>query len=563
MTSPTSRDHARPGSLCAHGWLRSARDLCLVLVCAIAMLCVSPPLATAAGGAAEAEMSVAEFTAFLLLLSLFPLSVLAIRWLNQRHILRLMNRDSAESDEAGPEVSDAQGVPSSVAPRFELYDKAHGLAGAEQARETFVARSLALFRRFVMLDVVAGIVYVALLFTLGSVSITDDKGGVALVLALLGCIYPLLAGLRYLLYRRQFRPLDASFRRRWWSYLPVFSQLRTLRVLLGPRFQAVTAGIWVALMAVLGIGLAFDDTDGPAFRAVAAVLAVVAVVQPLVVWRILTRMRRETGVSLLVLRVFGIDANANFTFVRLLAFWQHFGNHFTVLDPSIWRLRYPLMSWRTGMFMLGMALAGLLALGIVIQNPAWEPVAFMVTAPVLLVMMGLYALFSRLLLGREFIRSRAQLVKVLARLAARPRQMDLSFRHLEAMCHNNTWKIAVEEFAKRSQVLLMDLRGFCQARKGCQYEVDFLLDAVPLERVVFLVEAGGDHDAVRQLILDRWAFLSPGSPNLGHTDPVARMYVSTESDEADVQAILDLLIHAAQHSAGPAQSPPASGAPVS
>lgn len=597
MTTPTAAEgeFLGPRLPCTHAtprrrWCSAGRwptaKLWHGLVCAIALTVVALPTALAADAPAAAqvseptaeatagpttepaaevetvpEMSDAEAIAFLLLLALFPLSVLAIRWLTQRHILRLMNSDSTESDEAGPAVSDAQGVRSAVAPRFALFDKAHGLAGAVQARERFVAHSLSLFRRFVMLDVVAGLVYVALLYTLGSVSITEDKEELAWALVLVGSVYPLLAGLRYLFYRRQFRPLDAHFRRGWWSYVPVFTLLRALRVLLGPKFQAVTAGIWVALMALMGIGLAFDETDGPTFRAVAALLAVVAVAQPLVVWHILTRMRRETGVSLLVLRVFGIDANASFTFGRLLAFWQHFGNHFTVLDPSIWRLRYPLMSWRTGGFMLGVALAGLLALAVVMQNPAWEPVAFMVTAPVLLVLLTLYAVVSRLRLAREFIRSRGQLVQVLDRLAERPRNVDLSFRHLEAMCHNNTWKIAVEEFARRSQVLLMDLRGFCNERKGCQYEVDFLLDAVPLERVVFLVQDGGDHDAVRQLILDRWAFLSPDSPNLGHTEPVACLYVSTVADEADVQAILDLLIQAAQHTAGPA--PRAAAAPLS
>jgi hypothetical protein len=267
-------------------------------------------------------------------------------------------------------------------------------------------------------------------------------------------------------------------------------------------------------------------------------------------------------VCLTVLRVFGIDANASFTFGRLLAFWQHFGNHFTVLDPTIWRHRYPLMSWRTGAFMAGLAVVGLFSIGVFAEHPTWGQWAFTATIPVLLGLLAVYALISRLMLGREFIRSRGQLVTVLDGLGERPRKLDLSFRRLEAMCHNNTWKIAVEEFARRSQVLLMDLRGFSSARKGCEYEVDFLLDAVPLERVLFLVDAGGDHDAVRQLILDRWKFLSPTSPNLANREPVAQIYVATESDEADVQGILDLLINATQQPASSAPGPAAIAAPA-
>ena len=559
-----------PPSRPLHAWVRAwAGPLLLAGCCWWAGAEASSAMANTASGPAaemitgladasavpEEELSDAEGVAFLVLVVVFLLSVLGVRWLTQRHIQRMMNRDSLESDETGPAVSDEQGIAMAVSPRFEMHDKAHGLEGAVEARERFVAHSLSLFRRFVMLDVVAGLIYVVLLYTLGQVSADPEKDVLALGLSIMGLIYPALAGLRYWLYRRQFRPEDAHFDGVWgW-----FSLLKSL---LSPKFQAVSAGIWVGIMGIAGVALSIDDTEGQAFRATAGVLAAVAVLQPLLVWRILRRMQREPGVCLTVLRVFGIDANASFTFGRLLAFWQHFGNHFTVLDPTIWRHRYPLMSWRTGAFMAGVALVALLCIGVLADHPTWGEWTFTATIPVLLLLLAVYALISRLMLGREFIRSRGQLVAVLDAMGERPRKLDLSFRRLEAMCHNNTWKIAVEEFARRSQVLLMDLRGFSSARKGCEYEVDFLLDAVPLSRVLFLVDAGGDHEAVHQLILDRWKFLSPNSPNLGTPDPVAQIYVSTASDEADVQGILDLLISCTQQSAGAAPGSDAVTAPA-
>jgi hypothetical protein len=360
---------------------------------------------------------------------------------------------------------------------------------------------------------------------------------------IIGLLYPALAGLRYVVYRRQFRPKDGRFRRSLISRIPLVAWLREL---ISPRFQAVLAGLWAAVMLLTGLGLAMEETESPAHRVTAGVLAAVAVLHVLLAWRVIRQLQREPGVRLLVLRVFGIDANASFTFGRVLAFWQHFGNHFTVLDPSIWRHRFPLMSWRTAGFIVLVAVMGFFALAVVLQKPDWEPYAFAITAVVLVPLLGLYALATQLLLRREFIRSRPQLVAVLDQLEQRPRHLDLSFRHLEAMCHNNTWQIAVDEFAQRSQVLLMDLRGFSNERKGCQTEVDFLLDTVPLAQVLFLVDAGGDHALVQQMILQRWEFLSPTSPNLDDRAPVVNMYVSEASDEADVQGILDLLIQAAQ-----------------
>ena len=502
--------------------------------------------AAASAPAEDTDMSNAEALAFVVVLTLFPLSVLAIRWNTQRQIERLMNVDSDEqpiTQAFRRHTVDAE-LRAALQPQFRLHDAQHANADALQAREAFVTRSLGLFRHAVLLDVVAGVVYVLILALLGMTTRdTAGRSDMTLGFIILGLLYPALAGLRYWVYRRQFRPKDGRFRRSWLGRIPLLAWLREL---ISPRLQAAMAGAWAFVMFVTGLGLAFEDTETAAHRATGALLAVLAVLHVVLAWRVIRRLQREPGVRLLVLRVFGIDANASFTFGRVLAFWQHFGNHFTVLDPSIWRHRFPLMSWRTGGFIAAVGLVGFVALGTVLQNPAWEPYGFAITAVVLVPLLAVYAFFTQPLLRREFIRSRVQLVAVQDKLEQRPRTLDLSFRHLEAMCHNNTWELAVEEFARRSQALLMDLRGFCNERRGCQSEVDFLLDTVPLRQVLFLVEAGGDHALAKKMILDRWEFLGPNGPNLDDRAPLVNIYVSKASDEADVQGILDLLIQAAQ-----------------
>lgn len=62
---------------------------------------------------------------------------------------------------------------------------------------------------------------------------------------------------------------------------------------------------------------------------------------------------------------------------------------------------------------------------------------------------------------------------------------------MPTMCHDNTWKLTVTEYARRSNVILMDLRGFSEERMGCKYEVDFLFDHVPISKLVFLVNLDG------------------------------------------------------------------------
>lgn len=505
-------------------------------------------LSHAAATAAEQSppLSDRETFAFLIVLALFPLSVLAIRWVTQRRIQHLMNANAGELAQrpAFQRHDPAQEQRARSTPRFRMHDARHGSADAAVVREAFVARSLALFRRAVLLDVAAGLAYVVLLALLGlTAKPGDGTEGLTSGLVVIGLVYPGLAGMRYLVYRRQFRPTDSRFGGGWFGWIPV---LKLARVLIGPRLQAWLAGLWALLMLIIGVGVSVEDTETIGHRLLAGTLALAAVVHVVLAWRVLRRLQLEPGVRLLVLRVFGIDANASYTFGRVLAFWQHFGNHFTVLDPSIWRHRFPLMSWRTGGFIALVGLVGFVALGAVLQRPAWEPHAFSITAVVLTLLLVAYAALTQLLLRREFIRSRAQLAAVLDRMALRPRHLDLSFRRLEAMCHNDTWQIAVDEFAARSQALLMDLRGFSKERKGCQEEVDYLLDTVPLRQVLFLVDAGGDHALVQQMILERWEYLSPQSPNLPDPDPEVHIYVSAASDESDVQGILDLLMQAAQ-----------------
>jgi hypothetical protein len=503
------------------------------------------PASGAASAADDEPLHPAEAVGLLSWFALLPLSVLGVRWLTQRRLQRMMDEPSSEqADEPLAELA-ADEVRAAAAPRFEQFDASRSVPGAVEAREAFVARSLSWFRRAVLIDVAIGALYVALLLAVGYAGKEPDRAEIGLGLAILGAIYPLLAALRYVLYRKQFRPLDARFRSGWVEYLPFVFLARRLAAVFSPRFQTFTAGTWAALMLLFGLGLAFEPSEPALARGLAAALAAAALLHGVVAWLFLRRLQTEPGVRLLVLRVFGIDANARFTFGRLLAFWQHFGHYFTVLDPSIWRYRYPLLSMRTLGFLALMAVVAVIAVGLAMELEVPEAWVFVAGCVFLLGVLGVYSLLSVLLLRRGFIRSREHLRQLLGKLERRPRQLDLTFRSMEAMCHGNTWKPTVAEFAQRCQVLLMDLRGFSEARKGCTYEVDFLLDVVPIERVLFLVEDGGDHEAVRRLVLQRWEFLRTTSPNLALREPVVRLYVSRAKDERDVQGILDLLIHGA------------------
>ena len=288
-------------------------------------------------------------------------------------------------------------------------------------------------------------------------------------------------------------------------------------------------------------------------------MAAAVLLHAALLYRQLRLMRAEPGIALLVLRVFNHDTATGFTFNGLLQFWRHFGLHFTVVDTALVRVvSQPKLGWTRGailaIVLIVMGFSAVLFIAADSADGAGNfPVAKLVlAAAAALVQAAVAALvvwaviaFARQRVRRRFVRSMAQLQARVDNLTHRPRHPDMSFRHERALCPSDIWFMAVGNFARAAQVVLMDLRGYSSARKGCQKEVDFLFDTVPAERIVFLLDLHSDRDAVQQMLLARWAMQRADSPNLHAAAPVLQIYLAQAADNRDMQGVLDLLITAA------------------
>jgi len=89
-------------------------------------------------------------------------------------------------------------------------------------------------------------------------------------------------------------------------------------------------------------------------------------------------------------------------------------------------------------------------------------------------------------LGERFIRSPADVPRRLAEFEWHP-DVEGRYRVNECYCHDTTWQDALAELLRVSDVVLMDLRNFVAANKGCLYELETLSSAPGLSRVVVLV----------------------------------------------------------------------------
>src|SRR6185437_14166550 len=126
-------------------------------------------------------------------------------------------------------------------------------------------------------------------------------------------------------------------------------------------------------------------------------------------------------------------------------------------------------------------------------------------------------------LQRRFITGPAALDQRLAETSLRP-DPDCRFRVSNFFCHADTWQMALRRLTRNSDLVLMDLRGFTSTNKGCIFELNELLDAVRLERLLLVVDHTTDEVFLTQVLQQGWVRISASSPNRTDACPRVRLY---------------------------------------
>jgi len=456
----------------------------------------------------------------IVLIVTLPLVALQRRILARR-VAALMQQRSAKlgAQPAAPGHEPPHEVPAAAVPRVRVLDATSAEAQSNETRHGLAAPGLALFRREVVVDLAGAVLVLVLSF--------GEAWGPALV-------FGVAAALRYVFYVRLFRDQDiraagrAGFFRR---YVTVIFEL-LFQVAFHPRFG------WVRLGFLAGTALLYSF--GARWAPFATVLAL-AVHAGLRVW-LYRRAQGTPNRRLLILRVFNLDANADLTFGALRRFWQHIGSTYTVVDRSYIAFKYRGHS-EDHLAVVIVPCAAIMVLGATARAPTLEEAAGIGLVLALLIAIG-YAVAMAVLYARAprvFASDRTHVQQQLTQLLQRPRRASLAFRELDMYCFDNTWRLAVAEFVGTADVVLMDLRGLADNNKGCEFEINFLFDWVPSERIVFLVDERNRVEQVEQLLQRQWEMQRPGSPNLGTGAPALTLYRSRDQASADVRGLANLL----------------------
>jgi hypothetical protein len=122
---------------------------------------------------------------------------------------------------------------------------------------------------------------------------------------------------------------------------------------------------------------------------------------------------------------------------------------------------------------------------------------------------------------------------------------DGRFRVNDFFCYDDTWRMVLSRLIGESDAVLMDLRGFSSQNAGVGFEIDELINVVPLGRVVFIIDDTTDELCLRQTMQQSWDHMGPTSPNrLSASGPLC-LFRFTESRNGELQQLLHALCVAA------------------
>jgi hypothetical protein len=136
-----------------------------------------------------------------------------------------------------------------------------------------------------------------------------------------------------------------------------------------------------------------------------------------------------------------------------------------------------------------------------------------------------------------FVYNESELANRIKELDERP-DPDGRFRVSELFCAGEVWRSAVRRLIADTDLVIMDLRSFSKKHEGCAFELQTLLDAAPLDRLVLLVDRDTDVDLLKSLLEARWRELSAASPNVSAANPSLPLLKVDEAESAIVRRLM-------------------------
>ena len=148
-------------------------------------------------------------------------------------------------------------------------------------------------------------------------------------------------------------------------------------------------------------------------------------------------------------------------------------------------------------------------------------------------------------LARRFINGKGELDRRMAEMDMNP-DFDGRFRVNNFFCYDDTWEMVLSRLVRESDVVLMDLRGFSTARHGCIRELNELINVVPVQRVVLVVDETTNLAILEQTLRQSWIVMLSTSPNATGPSKVLRLFQVNSRDATPVSQLISELCASAE-----------------
>ena len=349
--------------------------------------------------------------------------------------------------------------------KFEMLDLDADFSSAKESRQTMVSRAKKSMLDQFKIDLLVVLVYV--LIGLYLEFIEHESPYIYFLYIFLFLIWTVM---RYIGFRHQFTAYQKGVFRviaPLWKFVFAVFQTRWYMLL------ALVVLVITLFNAILDLSIG-DYSKG--FVMLFGVIFHIAMIL-----RVRKKARERDNIKLLILRVFLINKTSLFTFSKLAKFWKHFGSYFTVSDPSFYRT-YWKSKFRNKfpVFIIMLFLVYTQLENSSDISPFGPFIALLIFGAII------FIIYSIRRMKLNFISNESALNKELKELDKWPVKLDNTFKEKPMSCYDNTWMMTVNKLVRTVDVVLMDLRGFSEKNKGCEFEVNLLLNTVKLEKILFI-----------------------------------------------------------------------------
>jgi hypothetical protein len=118
------------------------------------------------------------------------------------------------------------------------------------------------------------------------------------------------------------------------------------------------------------------------------------------------------------------------------------------------------------------------------------------------------------------------------------RDADGRFRINNFFCSADMWQLVLTRLIKSTDVVLMDLRSLTDRNAGCAFELEELLNLMPLDRVIVVVDDTTDRRFMTQVVEGACGRLRSDSPNQGLTASALRPFELDALGSTELHALL-------------------------